>query len=211
MEIRQSTRDKYIGKVYGYVTVLEVTRRDSNNPHHYFVFGRCKCGTEREFRLSNLQRTHGHATVSCGCYGKEQRRKANIGNTRQRHEAGANAQRTVFGRYVIQARKSGRTFDLTLDELVSIASQPCYYCGAPPSNVCTPGNAHGSFIYSGIDRVDNSLGYSRLNCVAACKRCNGVKNAMPKDMVFKLYHLLFPHTAPAPELDASPVQATSCP
>lgn len=41
-----------------------------------------------------------------------------------------------------------------------------------------PGNTHGAFVHSGIDRVDNSQGYTRENAVACCARCNTLKKAV---------------------------------
>ena len=40
----------------------------------------------------------------------------------------------------------------------------CYYCGKFPNKV------------NGIDRVNNSVGYTYDNCVPCCKRCNYLKN-----------------------------------
>ena len=32
--------------------------------------------------------------------------------------------------------------------------------------------------YNGVDRVDNSLGYIKENCVACCKICNNAKSTL---------------------------------
>jgi len=34
------------------------------------------------------------------------------------------------------------------------------------------------YIYNGIDRVDNSLGYVKENCKSCCFRCNKIKRDM---------------------------------
>lgn len=187
--IREKTRNKYRGMRYGRLTILDVTRRDGKNTHHYFVAARCDCGVEKEVRLSGLQ---AGSTLSCGCYAEEARRAANIGNTRARHAEGMNAQRSVFMDYKRHAKSRGLFFDLNFEQLVKIASQPCFYCAAPPANISAPKNAYGSFIYNGIDRVDNDLGYSVENCVPCCRPCNSAKNSITKEMVWKLFHRLFP-------------------
>jgi hypothetical protein len=46
---------------------------------------------------------------------------------------------------------------------------------APPSNVMNHLNAHAAFIYNGIDRVDNSIGYEMGNVVTCCVVCNLMK------------------------------------
>ncbi len=51
-------------------------------------------------------------------------------------------------------------FDLITDE-------DCHYCGKKGPN--------------GIDRVDNSQGYIKTNCVSCCKHCNYVKGDLSVD------------------------------
>jgi hypothetical protein len=46
-------------------------------------------------------------------------------------------------------------------EFKNITSKSCYYCGKEGPN--------------GIDRVDNTVGYTKENCVSCCKHCNYVK------------------------------------
>jgi hypothetical protein len=36
----------------------------------------------------------------------------------------------------------------------------------------------GYYLYNGIDRVDNTLGYSKENCVSCCKICNYMKQVL---------------------------------
>ena len=46
-------------------------------------------------------------------------------------------------------------------EFKSIVEKECHYCGKEGPN--------------GIDRYDNSTGYTKENCVSCCKHCNYVK------------------------------------
>lgn len=72
----------------------------------------------------------------------------------------------------------GYRWALTDEQAFALFGQPCHYCGAIGANHSTNPNASGSFRYNGIDRVDNSLGYTPENCVAACKHCNVAKRSM---------------------------------
>lgn len=38
-----------------------------------------------------------------------------------------------------------------------------------------------SFVYNGIDRVDNSVGYVLSNCVPCCSTCNRMKGTMSSE------------------------------
>jgi hypothetical protein len=190
-EIRESTKQKYINKKYNYMTILDVVRRDPKHTHHYFVLAKCDCGTVKEVRLSVLQQ---NTTISCGCVGKQKRLTKNLNNTYNRKSFGENAQNIVFNSYKRGAKTRNLNFELSKEDFLNITQQSCFYCGVAPTKKKTIKNAYGYFVYNGIDRMDNSVGYIKENCVAACKPCNVAKNAITKDMIFKLYHRLFPHT-----------------
>jgi hypothetical protein len=189
--IRESTKQKYINKKYGYMTVLDFLRRDPKNKHHYFVLAKCDCGTIKETRISCLQQKQ---TVSCGCIGKQKRLAANTGNTYARKNFGENIKNIVYKGYKLNATKRNLSFDLTKEDFLNITQQDCFYCGIKPFHKKTAKNAYGYFVYNGVDRLDNSIGYTKENCVPCCKPCNASKNSITKEMVFKLYHRLFPHT-----------------
>lgn len=189
--IRESTKAKYVGRKYGMMRIIEMTRRDPNHRHHYFVLCDCDCGVKKEVRLSCLQQG---STVSCGCYARSQTIIRSSGNTYCRNGYGENAKRTILARYRRDAARRGLRFDLTEDEFYEICVQPCFYCGEQSSRAFKPNGAHGEFIYTGVDRLDNEVGYTKENCVPSCRQCNSLKNAITKDMVFKLYHRLFHQT-----------------
>lgn len=59
-----------------------------------------------------------------------------------------------------------------------IVKKNCFFCGSPPSNIATNrGKIPKTVIYSGIDRLDNSIGYTERNCAPCCKKCNYWKRA----------------------------------
>jgi len=71
------------------------------------------------------------------------------------------------------ARKRNLPYSLTRDQFVSFWKQPCSYCGDPIETI-------------GLDRVDNSKGYSFDNVVSCCKVCNSMKSHLSvKDFVVK--------------------------
>ena len=70
-----------------------------------------------------------------------------------------------------QADKRGYIWDLSPEEFTLLLCRPCYYCGRSPIKRFRRTKAK-SF---GIDRVDNSRGYVKENCVPACWSCNSHK------------------------------------
>lgn len=60
------------------------------------------------------------------------------------------------------AKRAGIEFHLTFEEYAAIIERPCHYCGNP--RVSATGR--------GMDRVDNSKGYSVDNVLPCCPPCN---------------------------------------
>lgn len=115
---------------------------------------KCSCGKLRTIATEHL--TSGKRT---GC------NTCNNGNLKRPFE----------GRYaMLCAMAKGRcSVNLTYKEYVEFTKHNlCHYCGK-----VVQWNPHG---YQGdghhLDRKDNSLGYSKDNCVVCCARCNRAKS-----------------------------------
>lgn len=77
--------------------------------------------------------------------------------------------RLVLAQYRNRCRRRGVEWRLTEQEFVKLTQANCAYCGRGPSN------KNNAYVYNGIDRRDNSLGYVPGNCATACKECNSIK------------------------------------
>lgn len=66
-----------------------------------------------------------------------------------------------YGQYRRGAIDRGLSFNLTHEEFKVLRAKPCFYCGSTEK--------------VGIDRVDNSKGYSEDNVVPCCTVCNIMK------------------------------------
>jgi hypothetical protein len=93
-------------------------------------------------------------------------------------------------RYESDAKKKGRVFDLTDSALLGLGFGHCFYCDAPPSNEYHIPN-YPTIYFSGIDRVDNTEGYTTENVVSCCKQCNYAKQSFSQEdflnMVKRIY------------------------
>ena len=70
-------------------------------------------------------------------------------------------------------------FELTKEDFRALTKSNCYYCGQPPSQIVKAGNGvNGEYLYSGIDRVNNDLGYAISNVRPCCKQCNIAKGIL---------------------------------
>ena len=164
-----------IGSVYGRLTVIR-----EGEPHitktgkkYKTLLCKCSCGNYKSVEKSNLRRG---ATKSCGCLHKELSSKRLKGKqTGVVFEEGVASFNILFKRYKYGASRRGREFSLTKSEFKSLTKQNCIYCGTIPSQTIQGKRTNGSYIYNGIDRVDNSIGYHYKNCVPCCRTCNFAK------------------------------------
>lgn len=70
-----------------------------------------------------------------------------------------------YTRYKRGAERRGLIFNITYEEFLNHWQSPCKYCNDPIDTV-------------GLDRIDNSLGYTLDNIVDCCTVCNFMKHKM---------------------------------
>jgi len=84
-----------------------------------------------------------------------------------------------YKEYVTGAAERGYEMNLDFETFSTLVLAECNYCGHK-----TEGEVNG------IDRVDNSIGYSTENCVTACWKCNRVKYTYDKDFFIEKCRLI---------------------
>lgn len=147
------------------------------------VFCACSCGNFVYTRKLKVDRC---TTRSCGCLNHQ--KFINLGNMRRLDGPNA-AINSVITAYKKGAIRRGLSYNLPRDLFISLTNSDCNYCGKPPSTVrkrIKDTSAH--FIYNGLDRVDNNIGYEVDNVVPCCYTCNKVKMAQDLDHMYQ--HLI---------------------
>lgn len=89
---------------------------------------------------------------------------------------------TLFSEYRYTAKKYNRTWNIPRELFKTLTSKSCFYCGNPPSQkrLVHKKRYNGIYLFNGLDRVDNSKGYTPENVVPCCIICNRAKNNMPQ-------------------------------
>lgn len=191
------------GQKFGKLTVLHRAndRIDPNGEHKTVWHCKCDCGNEKDITRSALI---SGASRSCGCLKTENVRSINkelrqydsngnligrmcscckrmlsidnyykdstapdgISNTCK--YCNAHSLQGRYWRYKRNATIRDLNFELTLDEFNTITEQPCCYCGEY-------NNDYFGKKYSGVDRVNSSIGYIFNNVVPCCTICNRMK------------------------------------
>jgi len=165
------------GKRFGKLTVLvPTTKRQSES-----IVWLCEC-TCGNFHLVSSRNLVSGGTRSCGCLHKEnsKRRIENLqrGRILQPGEAAFHA---LWLQYKASAKRKKHILEITENQFKKITKQICFYCGSPPKQEYKGKGLNGSYIYNGVDRVDNTRGYTTDNIVPCCGTCNHAKATMTKE------------------------------
>jgi hypothetical protein len=161
-----------VGKQFSYLTVL--ARAGSNKAGNALWECECICG-KKVTRTTYMLTTPKVRVKSCGCR-KEEAYIHGRGHSYAPVEV--LGVRIAIENIKQRSKVRGHLFGLSEVECKDLFLSPCYYCGAPPSNVATIRRRSGNeyFYYSGVDRIDSSKGYVAENVVPACKFCNHAKS-----------------------------------
>lgn len=151
------------GNRHGRLIVLKRVENEKRGEAMWLC--RCECGNETRVIGYDLRRGHSR---SCGCLkiDTDQRRTLPSG------DAGFNI---FYNGINKSAKRRGYVFELTREQARKLSQGNCHYCNAPPKQVIRGGGRNGAFAYNGIDRVENSQGYTIENVVSCCKWCNTAK------------------------------------
>lgn len=139
---------------------------------------RCKQSKSLIHFYKDSSRKNGHGTACKNCsnaYNRERKVRraldgfcANCGKTPT--DGARICERCLRTSYKLKcASRRGLEFSLTDVEFSSLVHSECSYCGKLPN----PRN--------GIDRVENTKGYTLENCVSCCFICNRAKNDMSRE------------------------------
>jgi len=172
---------KYIemtGKRFGKMTVLSRSDRVRGKERAIFWNCVCDCGNHRVVSGTSLRSGQ---IVTCGCSRQDPERIIN----RVKKQVINRFDRAVnmfLHRYQQQAQKRGYSWEITREHFISLIQSNCYYCGEEPDKLIDVSTSlfGDSFMFNGIDRVINSVGYTQENTVACCSKCNYMKASHTK-------------------------------
>lgn len=136
----------------------------------YYYLCLCDCGKETTVRGSHLKCG---ITRSCGCL-------------RPKLDYGISAFNQLVNQYKQGARQKKIIFELTTEQFKILINSKCYYCGVLPHKeyptLGTRSNKkvvlNGYILYNGIDRKNNTIGYTLENSVSCCEKCNYSKGSL---------------------------------
>jgi hypothetical protein len=164
------------GDTFGHLTVIKESKEKRYNSKS--ILWECQCGCGNTVLVSSTELIKGkrkRCNSDCVLYGIP---------------PGAASFNCAYAGMIKGARVRGYSWDIDKDIFRKLTSSNCYYCGTPPSQLARKG-LNGDYLYNGLDRVDNSKGYSEDNCVPCCGRCNKAKGTMSLEEFLELVSLVY--------------------
>lgn len=140
--------------------VCKICRRDYDN--HWREENRNKIRQQgRDFYSKHIEEQHKRSV--------RKYKQLKIEKPEQLREWGRNQSKTprgIFNSYKVAAKKRGFSFDVSFEQFAKFIGLPCIYCGDTAR---------------GIDRVENSKGYTIENMASCCGKCNHMKRNWSKE------------------------------
>ena len=169
------------GQVFSDWTLLEEAAPNKAKQQRWLC--ECKCGTVKTIQIYDLK---GLKSTQCSnCRSKE-----------NRINPLDNAWNRAMYIYIRNAKIRGYEWGLSMAYFKEVSLQNCYYCNAKPrqNNIGSSNYiysrkvrnlsidhafAESRIIYNnGLDRIDNTKGYTEENVVACCTNCNMAKKEL---------------------------------
>lgn len=150
-----------IGQQIGNLTIINW---DSQKGCYTLV---CTCGTYVSGPSHYISKKENSEHPSCKlCYNKYKRDNTPLEDKLI----------NVYKSYTKSAKDRGHNFNLPLKDAIRLFKSNCTYCNSLPSNIKVRGKQ--VIPYQGIDRINNSLGYTEDNVVPCCAMCNYMKGTL---------------------------------
>lgn len=165
MKLNETALDRakkfFLGKRFFNLTVIDFAGIKHGARHWQCL---CDCGRTTAVNGSYLK---SKSIKSCGCLQRV---------SRQLPEGEA-AKNRLFEQYKNNAKSREIDFLLSRLEFFELCVRPCFYCGDSLTSSMKRRiqNLNGDFKYTGVDRINSSIGYTVQNCVPCCAVCNKMK------------------------------------
>ncbi len=177
-----------VGQTFGRLSVINRIRKGNTT----FYECSCECGNKITTTHSNLLTNN---CKSCSCLQKD------LISERSIKPAKTTISGKVYSYYKRNAKMRNIFWNLSKKDVENLIFEPCFYCKTLNGTNTTNGvkrnkNKIVTLNHNGIDRFDNSHGYTSENSITCCKDCNISKNDMSFDS-FKIWALRLAKNLPS--------------
>lgn len=184
---------KYTGLKFNHLTLLQFSRgRGGGKPALWMA--RCDCGTIVEVIGKEVERGGRKTCGKCQL-------SRDLKSSKRNEDGGKGlslraAERKLYSNYIRAALKRGYNWDLTPEQVFDLMGKNCVYCNVPPLQKVK----RSKKLYNGLDRVDNSKGYTHDNIVTCCGSCNRMKGTLSAQEFLNKIRIIASHLKIAPDI-----------
>lgn len=146
---------------HGDYDALKFKRTKGRQPRTYWLLKCRHCGRKKWSFAGNIKLG---LALRCPCQIRELARH----NT-------ASFWRNYVKMYVNGAKSRQLAWRLSSKKVQALALKDCHYCGQSPESRRMHWRSYCVVPVNGLDRLDNTRGYTPENTVPCCKRCNRMK------------------------------------
>jgi hypothetical protein len=186
----------YTGHRFGMLIPILYVKTNTYGRVRYKWMCRCDCGNITYSTTSGLVKGE---VVSCGCKKHKDcfsAHKEILRNGRTKYQMFIDK---LCRTYITQSTRRKLKFELTRMDIEELTQGNCVYCGSKPNTKLVSSTTkktgetfYYDFTYNGIDRINNLVGYIKINCVSCCITCNKMKSSMNinefYEHISKIYH-----------------------
>jgi hypothetical protein len=175
-----------VDKIMEWKIIEEINKQMATRMRKHYII-ECSCGYQRTVMTSEWKRfledkNTAHLNKKCQkCLSKDRVDRLSY----------KDAYEQIYSANKRQAERAGKIFTISLEESINLYKDNCFYCNTAPSNRHQIRHAKRFFNYSGIDRIDSSMGYENGNVVSCCFNCNRAKSNLGQkefiDLISKIY------------------------
>lgn len=166
------------GLRHGRLVATKIHSQDKNK--RFLWVCKCDCGGSKILRLSTFKT--GKIT-SCGC-----ERIAH-----NRHNKRDFAILNLLYKSTVCRRHKNMKFEndiISLTTFEDLVLSSCFYCGREPFVKINDKATKSFLLVSGVDRINNNLGYVEGNVRSCCKDCNTAKASLTEQQFYNLINLI---------------------
>lgn len=158
-----------IGQKFSRLLVIDIAPSRLNRSRW-----KCLCDCENIICFADGKALRSGKKRSCGCLRREMA-LTRVGALSENNKLpeGESAFNLLYATYRCGAKNRKLDFQLTKDDFRRLTKGFCHYCGVEPKQEIDSKN--GIYVYNGIDRRINEIGYTDPNCVSCCGICNWMK------------------------------------
>ena len=175
------------GKKSGRLNIVSFSHTDKGTTYWNCI---CECGNKTIVRTTSI--SHGR-TKSCGCLRKETAKLQASKIIHKKLLPGEAGKNKLCNSYMKHANRRNLEFLLSKEEFVTLTQSNCFYCGQEPNQLSDAQGYNGTYVYNGIDRINNASGYVLENCIPCCWFCNCSKRKLSQAEFFKKIKKLYLH------------------